>query len=353
MSSELKHHKMSIKQLKPDQIEHILQYFYDKGKSESDAAKRICDVYGADAVSLVTVKWWYKRFSYSPFAMEPKRLHTTVAAIPKVNKIVEAILIDRHATCASIAQEQSRAPRSVQNRLRMAGFRSLHNVWVPLKLTQQARMDRIFICESLLNRYSFDQFLPRMVVEDQIWLTYDHTYIKGLPTTAREAAQTVAQPALTTTKVLLCVWWDWMGIIHFELLPDGQTLNSELHCQQLTRLRQSIYTNRPVLAKGGLVLHQGNAKQYASATMLHMLCGYGWELLIHPPDSPDLAPSDYHLFPTMQNARHDVKLASRDDCAKWVPKFNFSMNQTFWWCGIVELLFRWKQVIEKNGEYLT
>ena len=27
---------------------------------------------------------------------------------------------------------------------------------------------------------------------------------------------------------------------------------------------------------------------------------WGWEILEHPPYSPDLAPSDYHLFPNMK-----------------------------------------------------
>ncbi|QQP52156.1 Putative DD34D transposase [Caligus rogercresseyi] len=53
-------------------------------------------------------------------------------------------------------------------------------------------------------------------------------------------AQTVAKPRLAARKVLLCVWWDWKGIIHYELLLYGQTLNSTIYCEQLDRLKQAI-----------------------------------------------------------------------------------------------------------------
>ena len=45
---------------------------------------------------------------------------------------------------------------------------------------------------------------------------------------------------LTARQVLLCVWWDWQGIIHYELLPYGQTLNADLYCQQLDRLNAAL-----------------------------------------------------------------------------------------------------------------
>ncbi|GFW44719.1 histone-lysine N-methyltransferase SETMAR [Trichonephila clavipes] len=40
----------------------------------------------------------------------------------------------------------------------------------------------------------------------------------------------------------------------------------------------------------------------------------GWEVLMHPPYSLDLAPSDYHLFLALQNFLSDKKLGSREDC---------------------------------------
>ncbi|GBP83681.1 hypothetical protein EVAR_57081_1 [Eumeta japonica] len=38
---------------------------------------------------------------------------------------------------------------------------------------------------------------------------------------------------------------DWKGIIHYELLPPGKTINSNLYCQQLMRLKQEVVKKRP------------------------------------------------------------------------------------------------------------
>ena len=45
----------------------------------------------------------------------------------------------------------------------------------------------------------------------------------------------------------LCVWWDWKGVIHHEVLPHGLTINSELYCSQLDSLQEAIKEKRPEL----------------------------------------------------------------------------------------------------------
>ncbi|GFV13562.1 mariner Mos1 transposase [Trichonephila clavipes] len=112
-----------------------------------------------------------------------------------------------------------------------------------------------------------------------------------------EAAQTVAKPRLTAGKVLLCIWWDWKGIIYYEFLLYGQTLNSDLYCQQLDRLKLEIDQKRPELAnRRYVVLHQDNARTYTSVVTRQKLWELGWEALMHSPYSPNLTPSDYHFF---------------------------------------------------------
>ncbi|GFU27272.1 putative DD34D transposase [Trichonephila clavipes] len=93
---------------------------------------------------------------------------------------------------------------------------------------------------------------------------------------ALAAAQTVAKLIVTARKVLLCIWWDWKGIIYYELLLYGQTLNSDIYCQQLDHWKQlAIDQKRSELAKRrSVVFHQNNARPHTSVVTHQKL----WEL---------------------------------------------------------------------------
>jgi len=99
---------------------------------------------------------------------------------------------------------------------------------------------------------------------------------------------------------MLCLWWDWKEIVHYELLPPGQTINSNIYCQQLEKLRQAIWRKRPELInRKGIVFHHD--RPHTSLATRQELREYGWKFLMHPSYRPD-APSDYHLFRSLQNS---------------------------------------------------
>jgi len=45
----------------------ILKFYYKKGKNATQAAKKICDVHGHDAVSVRVVASWFKHFQSRNF----------------------------------------------------------------------------------------------------------------------------------------------------------------------------------------------------------------------------------------------------------------------------------------------
>jgi len=67
-------------------------------------------------------------------------------------------------------------------------------------------------------------------------------------------------------KVMLCVWWDWKGILYYELLPNNETTNSEKYCSQLNELKTTIEQKRPEIANQKGVFHQDNMRPHVSLT---------------------------------------------------------------------------------------
>ncbi|GFV66625.1 mariner transposase [Trichonephila clavipes] len=106
-------------------------------------------------------------------------------------------------------------------------------------------MDRISICEALAKRNETDPSFKRMVTGEEKGVTYDNIVRKRSWLKRREAVQTVAKPELVVRKVLLCIWGNWKGKNYYELLLYGQTLNSDLYCQQMDRLKLAIDHIRP------------------------------------------------------------------------------------------------------------
>ncbi|KAL9918814.1 histone-lysine N-methyltransferase SETMAR-like [Glossina fuscipes fuscipes] len=318
-----------------EKIRYILQFFFDKGENASQAAKIVNGVYGSDTVTPNHVQFWFRRFRSGIFDVKVAP-RTGRPVVENVDKIGEMIEVDRHVSSLNIAQELKIEHKTVLNHLHKAGFKKKLDVWVPHQLTERNMMDRISICEALAKRNEIDPFLKRMVTGDEKWITYDNPVRKRSWSKSGEAPQTVVKPGLTARKVLLCIWWDWKGIIFYELLPYGQTLNSDLYWQQLDRLKIAMDQKRPELAnRRGVVFHQDNARPHASTVTRQKLRELGWEVLMHPPYSPDLAPSDYHLFLALQNFFNDKKLEFREDCENRLLEFFANRDQDFYERGIL------------------
>ena len=112
------------------------------------------------------------------------------------------------------------------------------------------------------------------------------------------------------------------GIVHHELLEPGETINFTLYCQQLMRLEQAIEKKLPELInKQGVVFHHDNARPHIFLVTRQKLRELGWEVLMHPPDSADLAPSDYHLFRSLKNSFNGIRLASKQASENHLVQF--------------------------------
>ena len=83
---------------------------------------------------------------------------------------------------------------------------------------------------------------------------------------------------------MFCVWWNYEGIMCFDLLEYGRTVNSELYKEQLTRVHEKLQSCYPSLAYiKRVILHHDNARPYVSKTTTQKMNELEWELLQHTP----------------------------------------------------------------------
>ena len=55
-----------------------------------------------------------------------------------------------------------------------------------------------------------------------------------------EPPLTVPKAGLHPKKMMLCIWWNWKGVLYYELLPESQTTDSNKYRYQLDQLKAAI-----------------------------------------------------------------------------------------------------------------
>jgi histone-lysine N-methyltransferase SETMAR len=94
-------------------------------------------------------------------------------------------------------------------------------------------------------------------------------------------------------------FWDRKGVPLVAFMPQGTTINAESYCETLRRLWYAIQNRRWSLLSSGVMLLHDNERPHAAARTKAMLQEFGWKVFEHITYSPELAPSDFYLFPKL------------------------------------------------------
>ncbi|KAL6417162.1 hypothetical protein ACFW04_014667 [Cataglyphis niger] len=137
----------------------------------------------------------------------------------------------------------------IEKKLKTLGYVKKLDLWIPHQLKEIHLTQRISICDSLLKRNENDPFLKNLVTGDEKWIVYNNVTRKRSWVKQDQPAQTASKAEIHQKKIMLSVWWDYKGILYFELMPQNQTINSNVYVEQLDKLKDAIEEKRPVLSK--------------------------------------------------------------------------------------------------------
>jgi hypothetical protein len=79
---------------------------------------------------------------------------------------------------------------------------------------------------------------------------------------------------------------------------------------------------------------------------------YNWEVLDHPPYSPDLAPSDFRLFGPLKRHLGGRRFATNSEVQQVVMSWLQALDTDFFYAGIDALVYRWDKCLGKYGDYV-
>jgi len=207
---------------------------------------------------------------------------------------------------------------------------------------------RLFACEQLLERQTWKGFLHRIVTEDEKWVHYDNLKRKKLWRLPGRASTSTAKPNIHSSKIILCFWWDQLGVVYHELLKPSETITGDLYQKQLMYLSRALKDKRPQYngRHDKVILQYGNARSHVAKLVKIYLETLKWEVLPHPLYSPDIAP--YHLFRSMAHGLAGQHLRSYEEVKNWIDTWIVSKHEQFFRCGIRTLPERWEKVVASD-----
>ncbi|CAF1508703.1 unnamed protein product [Adineta ricciae] len=169
------------------------------------------------------------------------------------------------------------------------------------ELTEAQAAKQIEICRQLLNNPLDDRFWKQIVTPDEKWV-YRANHDRSKRWVPKgQTPLSVSEQNQFETKIMIGVWWNFEGILHFELVPNGRTTNAEFNCEQLDGVYDVLVEKYPSLVRRKRALfQQDNVKPYTARTASNKFEELDdVEILLHPPYSPDVAPPDYDLVQSM------------------------------------------------------
>lgn len=333
-------------------LRHCILYEFEQGRNAAEAFRNLLKTFDEDAISSRTCRRWFEKFEAGDLSLIDRPRSGRPSEIDD-DVLCATIRKDPFLTASQIAEELKSKQQTISDHIKKLGFVYKYSRWVPHDLSDKNLHDRIVICTSLLARNKTEPFLDRLVTGDEKWITYENIVRKRVYCQPGKSAPSTPKSSLNIKKRMLCIWWDRKGPIHYELLKPDERINSEMYCRQLDDLNRELKIKRPALVnRKQIILHHDNARPHTALATRQKIADLSWEILSHPPYSPDLAPSDFHLFLSLQNFLNGKKYKNETDVDQALHKFFASKNESFYKNGIDKLPSRWEEVINNAGNYI-
>jgi len=344
------------------ELRSVIRFLQAEGNSAAEIHRRMCQVYGEGLMSDGVVREWCRKFKEGRKDVhdEGGQGRKSIATDDLVNRVDEAVKNNRRFTLTSLSMEFPQVSRSslysiVTDEL---GYKKICARWVPKMLTDNHKNKRMAAALTFLDRYSTEGegFLKSIVTGDETWILYDTPETKdqskqwmhtSSPNKPKKFKQT-----FNNRKVMATVFWDQKGVLLVEFMEPGTTINAAVYCDTLRRLRRAIQNKRRGLLTSGIVLLHDNARPHSAGLTKNLLRQFHWDVFDHPPYSPDLAPSDFHLFPELKKWLGGRRYDTHEELESSINEHFKSLAAEFYEAGIGKLVHRYDKCLNLQGNYV-
>lgn len=338
-------------------------FLWKEGVTPSDIARRLSAVFGDDAMQQRTVYKWVQRYAAGRESLEddPRSGRPATCVTPEMINTVKGIVSENR--CITVREIAAKAgiesTRQVHDILTIhLEMRKLTARWVPRLLSNSQKQDRVAACRELLRMSAQlgESFWSRLITVDETWLPF---YLPESKEQSKQWCRVGEHPPLkaktvpSAGKVMITAFWHCDGVILIDYLQKGVTINSAYYSHLLSHdLRAALKNRRRGKLSSKPLLQQDNARPHTANLTIQTVQQLGWTLLPHPAYSPDLAPSDYHLFGNLKKPLRGKHFANIDEMKVAVNQWLSETPKEFFANGIRKLTKRWEKCVAIGGDYI-
>ena len=346
-----------------DKIWHrgVIKYLQKKGLPPKDIHSDMVATLGDEAPALSTVQKWAAEFRRGRESLEddPRSGRPTTATTEEnIERVHKMVMGDRRLTVTQISSAIGISRERVEFILHSElGMSKVSARWVPRLLTPDQKRTRMTMSRDNLLLFEANpvNFVERFLTQDECWVHHFEPETKRQSMQWKHSSSPAPKKAKVVSsagKVMATVFWDAKGVVLVDYLPKGQTINGEYYAKLLRQLREAIKAKRPGKLTKGVLFHQDNAPAHKSAIAMATVHACGFQVVDHPPYSPDLAPSDFHLFPNMKKHLAGKQYRTDDEVISAVEEFFDNQQEKFYLEGIQALQHRWTKCVNLKGDYV-
>lgn len=344
-----------------NEVRAVIKFFYLEGKTATEIKTRLDAVLGNASPSFSTVSFWVSEFKRgrTHTSDESRSGRPKSATTPEiVDKVHDMVLEDRRIKVREIEEaigiSYERVVHILHNEL---GMKKMCARWVPHLLSSEQKRIRARTSADNLELFKKNpvDFKRRFVTMDETWI---HHYTPETKIQSKawighgESAPKKAKSVQSAGKVMASVFWDAKGILLIDYLDKGKTVTGQYYATLLVKLKAAIQEKRPGMAKKKILFHHDNAPAHSSRIAQEKLTELKFEIVPHPPYSPDLAPSDFHLFSKLKMFLAGKRFRSNEEAIGAVNAYFDDLKENHFREGIEKLEKRWTKCVDLRGDYV-
>lgn len=339
----------------------VIKYLVKKGLNATEIKNDMQEVLGESAPSYRVIAFWSSQFKRGRESIEddprPGR-PVSCTTDQNVKKVEDLILRDRRIKLWQIATEMGISKERVGNIVHdVLGMSKVSARWVPKMLSAFDKQRRVQTSSEFLEmcKGNEEKIINRVVTGDETWIRYYD------PESKRESMQWIYsgetaprkfKTQASAGKIMATIFWDCEGILLIDYLPPKTTMTGQYYANLMAKLRNAIKEKRRGKLRNGVLLLHDNAPAHTSKLAKLAIRDSGFEEIDHPPYSPDMAPSDYYLFPKLKKHLRGTKFLD-DEMLKMATEVYFAeQEKEFFYKGLYLLLKRCNKCIEVEGDYI-